>query len=161
MKKLTLVLAAILVLVLTTACNKQTPAPAASTSQTPAASTPAASTSQTPAASTPAASTSQTPAASTPAASTQAPAASASSGSGTNWNSLLDQYEKFVDDYVAAMQKAAAGDISAMTNAMSLMEQAESLSGRLANASADLSAVQAARLLQIQTKLTNAATSLF
>jgi hypothetical protein len=73
----------------------------------------------------------------------------------------LDQYEKFVDDYVAAMQKAAAGDVSAMTNAMSLMEQAESLTERPGNASAELSAAQAARLLQIQTKLTNAAASLF
>jgi hypothetical protein len=85
------------------------------------------------------------------------PAAPASSA--TNWDSLLDQYEKFVDDYIATMQKAMAGDFSAMTTAATLLEQAESLSGRIAAASNEISAAQSARLLRIQTKLANAAAS--
>jgi hypothetical protein len=52
----------------------------------------------------------------------------------------------------------AAGDFSAMTAAVSLMEQSESLSERLVAASNEISA---ARLLRIQTKLANAAASAF
>lgn len=89
-----------------------------------------------------------------------APGTVVPASSGTNWDSLLDQYEKFVDDYIVAMQKAVAGDFSAMTTAASLMEQAETLSGRLTAASGEISAAQSARLLRIQTKLANAAASL-
>jgi hypothetical protein len=97
----------------------------------------------------------------TPAQTRTTPAqATTSTPGGTNWDSLLDQYEKFVDDYVAAMQKAAAGDFSAMTTAMSLMEQANSLSEKLTSASTEISAAQSVRLLRIQTKLTEAASSL-
>jgi hypothetical protein len=104
----------------------------------------------------------RTPQAAAPASAPPAQAqTSAPASSGTNWDSLLDQYEKFVDDYIAAMEKAAAGDFSAMTTAASLMEQAESLSTRLADASDEISAAQSARLLRIQTKLANAAASAF
>jgi hypothetical protein len=91
-----------------------------------------------------------------------APAAAASTRAQTsaNWDSLLDQYEEFVDDYIAVMQEVADGDISALTASVSLLEDAESLSERIMEASSDLSAAQSARLLRIQTKLTDAASSL-
>jgi hypothetical protein len=89
-----------------------------------------------------------------------APATPPPANSRANWDSLLDQYEKFVDDYIVAMKKAADGDFTAMTTALSLMEQAESLSERLTEASAEISAAQSARLLRIQTKLAGAAASL-
>jgi uncharacterized protein YkwD len=88
-------------------------------------------------------------------------ATSVPAGSGTNWDRLLDQYEKFVDDYIAAMKKAVAGDLSAMSTAQSLLGQAESLSERLTEASGEISTAQSVRLLNIQTKLANAAASLF
>ena len=80
-------------------------------------------------------------------------------GSG-NWDSLLDSYEKYVNQYIALLKKANAGDASAMTEYASMMEKATEFADKLENASDDLSTAQAARFLKLQTKLTNAAAGL-
>ena len=42
-----------------------------------------------------------------------------------DWDSVLDEYEAFVDDYIKALNKATNGDISVYTEMESLMEKAE------------------------------------
>jgi hypothetical protein len=80
-------------------------------------------------------------------------------GSG-NWNSLLDSYEKYINQYIALMKKSKNGDVSAMTEYASMMEKATDFADKLENASDDLSTAQAARFLKLQTKLANAAAGL-
>ena len=48
-----------------------------------------------------------------------------------DWDSLLDQYEAFVDDYIKALNKATNGDISVYTEMESLMKKAEDLENAL------------------------------
>jgi hypothetical protein len=82
-------------------------------------------------------------------------------GYGSNdWDSILNEYEQFVDEYIAALNKAASGDIDAIQSSSDLMEKAESLSNRLENAKADLTSAQQKRLLKIQNKMANAAASM-
>lgn len=85
-----------------------------------------------------------------------------SSGSGSsNWDEVLDEYEKFIDSYIRLAKKAAKGDISAATEMSSYMSKAESLSNKLENANDNMSASQLARFQKLQTKLVNAASSLY
>ncbi len=77
-----------------------------------------------------------------------------------NWDSILDEYEQFVNKYIDALNKAASGDMDAIQNSSDLMEKAESLSNKLENAKADLTSAQQNRLLKIQNKMTNAAMSM-
>ncbi len=73
-----------------------------------------------------------------------------------DWDSVLDEYEKYCDKLVAAAKKAKAGDVSVMTEYASLLESAESLQKKLENAGPNLSASQAARLNKIAAKMANA-----
>jgi len=77
-----------------------------------------------------------------------------------NWNSILDSYEKYINQYIALLKKANAGDASALTEYATMMEKATEFADKLENASDDLSAAQSARFLKLQTKLTNAAAGL-
>ena len=92
---------------------------------------------------------------------TTSSSSSTSSTSSSNWDNVLSEYEKFADDYIAAMKKASSGDLSSMTNAASLLERAERLSNQLERASGELTSSQSNKLIQIQTKIANAASSLF
>jgi len=85
---------------------------------------------------------------------------SAKSVGNENWNSILDSYEKYVNQYIALLKKANAGDMSAMTEYASMMEKATEFADKLENASDDLTEAQTARFLKLQTKLTNAAAGL-
>lgn len=77
-----------------------------------------------------------------------------------NWDNVLNDYEKYVDDYVKFYKKAMAGDNSAMTQYASLLEKAQDLQTSLAQAQNDnsLSTKQASRMLKIQQKMLDAAT---
>jgi hypothetical protein len=77
-----------------------------------------------------------------------------------NWDSILNSYEKYINQYIALMKKAKNGDASAMTEYPSMMEKATDFADKLENASDDLSPTQTARFLKLQTKLTNAAAGL-
>lgn len=77
--------------------------------------------------------------------------------SSNNWDSTLDEYEKYIDNYIKLYKKAQNGDTSALTEYASLLEKAQSLSEKLSNAQGDLTPTQASRFIKLQQKLANAA----
>lgn len=81
---------------------------------------------------------------------------SKSKSSSTNWDAILDEYESFVDKYIALAKKASAGDISALTEYAEYMEKAEDLADDLEDAEDEMTAAQIARYSKISMKLTNA-----
>jgi hypothetical protein len=87
----------------------------------------------------------------------QSSQATKSTSGGTNWDSILDDYEKFVDSYVKLLKKANDGDLSAMTEYITALEKATVLSDKLDDASDDLSVSQMTRFAKIQQKITDAA----
>jgi hypothetical protein len=76
------------------------------------------------------------------------------------WDRILNEYEQVVNEYVELMNKAKAGNFLALANTGDLDERAENLANRLENASDSLSPQQAARLLELHKRLTDAAASL-
>jgi flagellar biosynthesis chaperone FliJ len=74
-----------------------------------------------------------------------------------DWDSVLDQYETFVDDYVNALKKASKGDMSVYADMESLMEKAEELGDELDDVKNELTPSQAKRYMSILEKMTNAA----
>lgn len=83
-----------------------------------------------------------------------------STTSDNNWDSVIDDYEEFIDKYIALLKKAKAGDASAMTEYASMLANAQNLQGKLSNAQSSLSTAQAARFSKIMTKLASAAASM-
>lgn len=77
--------------------------------------------------------------------------------SSNNWDSTLDEYESFVDQYIKFYKKAQSGDMSAMSEYAECLEKAQSLQSKLENAKSDLTPAQAARLAKIGAKLAKAA----
>lgn len=73
-----------------------------------------------------------------------------------NWDSVLDEYEKFVDQYIKLYKKAQSGDMSALTEYVSMLEKAESLQNKLENSKSDLTPAQVTRLNKIISKMTQA-----
>ena len=69
----------------------------------------------------------------------------------------LDRYEEFVDEYIALVKKAAAGDLSAFSDYAAVMEKAEALNNTLTEDEDQLSAAQIQRMMKIQMKMANAA----
>ena len=80
--------------------------------------------------------------------------------SSNSWDSVLDEYERFVDKYISLLKKAQNGDISALTEYMSYLERAEALSEKLSNAGDDMTTAQMNRYMKILQKMTNAASNL-
>jgi hypothetical protein len=83
-----------------------------------------------------------------------------STGGNENWNSILDSYEKYINQYISLLKKANAGDVSAMSEYASMMEKATDFADKLENASDDLSTAQMERFTKLQLKLANAAAGL-
>lgn len=79
-------------------------------------------------------------------------AASASS----DWDSVLDSYEKYVNEYIALYKKVQAGDMSVYSKMASLMEKYQKLAKQLENASDEMTASQMARFQKINAKLAKA-----
>lgn len=75
------------------------------------------------------------------------------------WDSVLDDYEKFVDKYIKLFKKAQNGDTSAITEYAECLEKAQSLQEKLENAKSNLTSKQVSRLTKIINKLSNAVTS--
>lgn len=73
-----------------------------------------------------------------------------------NWDTTIDEYESFIDDYIDAMKKMKDGDMSVASDLISMQEQAESLSEKLKNAEKDLTKEQMKRFIKLQTKISNA-----
>ena len=80
----------------------------------------------------------------------------ASASSSSDWDSILDSYEKYVNEYIAVYKKVQAGDTSAYSKLASLMEKYQKLAEQLENASDELTASQLARLQKINAKLAKA-----
>lgn len=74
-----------------------------------------------------------------------------------NWDSILDEYDAFVDNYIKLFKKAQTGDMSAMTEYAECLEKAQSLQSKLENAKSELTASQISRLNKIISKLSKAA----
>ncbi len=74
-----------------------------------------------------------------------------------NWDSVLDSYEEFVDNYIRLFKKAQAGDMSAMGEYATYMEKAQNLSDKLSSAKGSLSPSQVARYTKIMNKMATAA----
>ena len=77
-----------------------------------------------------------------------------------NWDSMLNDYEAFVDDYISFYKKAMKGDLSAMAEYPGILAKAQALDESMKKAQSDnkLSVKQIGRLTKIQTKMLKAAT---
>lgn len=80
-----------------------------------------------------------------------------SSKSSTNWDAVLNEYESYVNQYIALMKKAQNGDMSAMSDYAKMLEKAERLSDKLDNAEDEMTSAQLSRYLKITNKMANAA----
>ncbi len=75
------------------------------------------------------------------------------SSSDDDWDSALDSYEEFVDNYIRLFKKAQAGDMSAMGEYTTYMEKAEALGDKLSSAKGSMSSSQVARYTKILNKM--------
>ena len=80
----------------------------------------------------------------------------AAASSSSDWDSILDSYEKYVNEYIAVYKKVQAGDMSAYSKMASLMEKYQKLAEQLENASDELTSSQLARLQKINANLAKA-----
>ncbi len=76
--------------------------------------------------------------------------------SSTDWDKVLDSYEKYVNQYIAVYKKVQAGDMSAYNEMASLMEKYQKLAKQLEEAQDEMTAAQAERYLKITQKLASA-----
>lgn len=77
--------------------------------------------------------------------------------SSTDWDAVLDEYEKYVDAYIKLVNKANKGDMSALSEYVTMMEKAEFLEDKLDDADDELTARQIARFEKIINKMSKAA----
>lgn len=76
--------------------------------------------------------------------------------SSSDWNKVIDSYEKYVNEYIAVYKKVQAGDANAYTKLASLSEEYQELGEQLVNASDEMTSSQMARLQKINLKLADA-----
>lgn len=77
--------------------------------------------------------------------------------SSNDWDSILDDYETYIDKYIKLYKKAKNGDTSALAEYPALLEKAQSLADKLGKAQNNFKPTQASRFLKLQQKLANAA----
>lgn len=79
--------------------------------------------------------------------------------SSDEWNEVLDDYEAYVDDYIAIIkkQKADPSDISIMTEYQGLMQKGTEWSTKMSEMSSEFGTEQLSRMQEIQMKLSKAA----
>ena len=82
---------------------------------------------------------------------------SSSSTSDEDFDEFLAAYEKYIDKYIALVKKAKDGDTSAMTDAASMMSEAQEYGEKLEKISGDLTPAQLAKFQKLQQKLLKAA----
>ncbi len=81
------------------------------------------------------------------------------SSSDEDWDDILNSYEKFANEYIALLKKAAKGDASALSKYTDYLQEAESFANKLNSASGNISSAQLARFNRIQQKIVSAASS--
>lgn len=74
-----------------------------------------------------------------------------------DFDELLNEYEEYYDEYIALLDKAANGDMDAITESQGLMEKAQSLAEKFEKYHGDMTAAQWAKFEKVQMKLINAA----
>lgn len=79
--------------------------------------------------------------------------------SAENWDVILNQYEQYVNKYIATLKKVQKGDPKAAADLASLAEKAQRLASKLENAEDNMTAAQLARFNRIVQKMTKAAAS--
>lgn len=77
-----------------------------------------------------------------------------------DWDALLDSYEKYVDDYISLLKKAKDGDMDALSEYPSILENAQELSEKLQKAKGSMSSSQLSRYTKITNNLTQAAANM-
>ena len=82
------------------------------------------------------------------------------SAEATDWDSLIDSYEQYVNKVIPYIEKATKGDLSALAEYPALMQKAVELSEKIEKAKGDMSASQLRRYLKITEKLSDAASKL-
>lgn len=75
---------------------------------------------------------------------------------GDDWDKILNEYEKYVDQYIKTYKKAMSGDITAMNEYVKLAEKAQKLAENLENAEDEMTPAQLKRYAKITEKMTNA-----
>lgn len=70
-----------------------------------------------------------------------------------DWDSMLDTYEQYVDEYISLVKKASKGDISAMEDYATMLEKSQELSEQLEQSKGDMSPSQCSRYLKITSKM--------
>ncbi len=74
---------------------------------------------------------------------------------GNDFDSVLDNYEEYVDEYIVFYKKAMSGEDAALTEYMSMLEKAQELQKSLETSSSEMTTKQASRMLKIQQKMLN------
>lgn len=80
--------------------------------------------------------------------------------SANNWDSVIDDYEEFIDKYIVLLKKAKAGDMDAVSEYATILTKAQEIQGKLSNAQSSLSTSQVARFTKIMTKMASVASSM-
>ena len=75
---------------------------------------------------------------------------------GDDWDKVLNEYEKYVDQYIKTYKKAMKGDMSAMSEYVKLAEKAQELSEKIDKAKGEMSDAQMKRYLKITKKMNDA-----
>lgn len=76
----------------------------------------------------------------------------------SKWDSMLDEYENYVDQYISLMRKVSNGDISVMSEYQKFMEKTQALSKKLDKMdAAEATNAQIKRYQDISMKMANAA----
>ena len=73
-----------------------------------------------------------------------------------DWDAFLDEYERYVDKYIALYKKMTSGDMSVMAEYADLFEKAEKLSNQLEASQSEMTSAQMKRYLSITQKMSNA-----
>lgn len=83
-----------------------------------------------------------------------------SSSDDEDWDAVLDSYEEYVNNYISLMKKAKDGDMDALSEYPSILENAQELSEKLQNAKGSMSSSQLSRYVEITNKMTQAAANM-
>lgn len=75
------------------------------------------------------------------------------------WDAALDEFEQYANNYLKLLKKANSGDMNALTEYATMLENAEKLESKLNDAKGELTPNQIKRLNKIAQKIMNAATS--
>ncbi len=78
---------------------------------------------------------------------------SVANSSDVDWDSVLDSYEKYIDDYISLYKKAKNGDATALSKYASMLDNAQEIDDKLEDSNDELTPAQASRFIKLQTKL--------